>query len=100
MGGQVGCEVMKEGEVAMELFIVMSGEVLMQRAGQDVATLRLGECFGEAEMLGRGMGVHGNLRGAAHAPPPPRALHFPGPNSTSSARAGCMLVLLLCARTS
>jgi len=62
MHATVGCEVMKEGEVAMELFIVMSGEVLMQRAGQDVATLRLGECFGEAEMLGRGMGVHGNLR--------------------------------------
>jgi serine/threonine-protein kinase len=49
-----GAVVIEEGTQGGSLYVILSGDVVVKRAGKDVATLTQGECFGEMGYLGEG----------------------------------------------
>lgn len=49
-----GASILVEGETAADFFIIVAGDVLVQRENIPVATLGAGDCFGEMGALGHG----------------------------------------------
>jgi serine/threonine protein kinase len=49
-----GANILAEGEAAQDFFILVSGDVLVEKQDIQIATLTAGDCFGEMGALGRG----------------------------------------------
>jgi CRP/FNR family transcriptional regulator, cyclic AMP receptor protein len=49
-----GAELVTEGRVGREFFLILDGEATVERAGQEVATLAPGQWFGELSLLDKG----------------------------------------------
>lgn len=51
---RAGTRIIEEGGQGHTLYVIVSGDVSVSRAGKEVATLSEGECFGEMSYLGDG----------------------------------------------
>jgi CRP-like cAMP-binding protein len=49
-----GAEIVREGEIGHEFYLVSSGSVAVRRGGRKVAALGPGQCFGEMALLDKG----------------------------------------------
>lgn len=49
-----GTEIVQEGQIGHEFYLLLSGSVTVRRAGRKVATLSAGDYFGEMALLDRG----------------------------------------------
>ena len=59
---KVSFEIFREGEVGHEMYIIVSGEVALTRAGRRVHSIKNGDCFGDAALLEEGGGAKGTYR--------------------------------------
>jgi len=50
---EAGDDVVAEGEIGHEFFVIMSGQATVHRGGRDVATIGPGDYFGELALLDR-----------------------------------------------
>ena len=50
---EAGRELISEGDVGREAFVIVAGEASVQRGGQEIATLVAGDPFGEIALLDR-----------------------------------------------
>jgi CRP/FNR family cyclic AMP-dependent transcriptional regulator len=51
---EAGSEVVTEGRVGREFFLILDGEAMVRRGGKEVAKLGPGQYFGELSLLHRG----------------------------------------------
>lgn len=49
-----GTEIVKEGEIGHEFYLILSGSATVNRGGEDIAELRPGNYFGEMSLLDKG----------------------------------------------
>lgn len=51
---KAGTEIVKEGQIGHEFYLILDGQVSVRRGGRKVATLGTGKYFGEMALLDRG----------------------------------------------